>query len=208
VSAQAERRAREVLIVPTGVANLASVKAGLRRAGGSPRLERDAAAVLAADLVVLPGVGAFGAGMAELRATGIDRALRERLADDRPTMAVCLGMHLLCDSSDETPGVQGLGVVKDHVEHFPDTVRAPQFGWNRITPEPGCRWLREGYAYFANSYCLRQCPPGWKAARAEHGGTFIAAMERGSALVCQFHPELSGPFGVDLMTRWIAEAGC
>lgn len=198
----------QALIVPTGVANLASVRAGLTRAGATPRIERDPAAVAAAELVVLPGVGAFGAGIGELRAGELEAALVERVRAGRPTLAVCLGMHLLCEGSEETPGVAGMGIVPGIAEHFPPEVRAPQFGWNKITPVGSCRWLREGYAYFANSYCVRKAPDGWSYAAADHGGTFVAAMEHGNVLVCQFHPELSGAFGADLLRRWVTEAPC
>ena len=197
-----------VLIVPTGVANLASVKAGLRRAGGEPRIERDADAVASAEFVVLPGVGAFGAGMAELRAAGLDSALMARVRDGRKLLAVCLGMHLLCSESEESEGVQGLGIVPHKVEHFPDGVRAPQFGWNRITPSADCRVLREGYAYFANSYRLASPPDGWSTASADHGGPFVAAMERDGVVACQFHPELSSSLGVELMRRWLGGEAC
>ena len=197
-----------VLIVPTGVANLASVRAGLRRAGADPRVEQDADAVASAEFVVLPGVGAFGAGMAELIGSELDGAVRARVEEDRPLLAVCLGMHLLCGSSEESPGVAGVGLVSQSVEHFPDAVRAPQFGWNRIEPGSGCRFLRSGYAYFANSYRLKVAPDGWRVAMADHGGPFVAAMERGAVLACQFHPELSGELGVGLMSRWLGGAEC
>ena len=75
---------------------------------------------------------------------------------------------------------------------------------NRIEPEPGCRFLKTGYAYFANSYRLRQKGDGWAAAFSDYGGPFVAAMERGDVLACQFHPELSGEFGLDLMRRWLS----
>ena len=193
----------EALIVPTGVANLASVRAGLTRAGAAPRIERDPEVIAAGELVVLPGVGAFAAGMAELRETGLDRVLAERVQAGRPLLAVCLGMQLLCEESEESPGVAGLGIVPGKAVHFPPEVRAPQFGWNRVTPSASCGWLREGYAYFANSFCLRDAPPGWSVATAEHGGTFVAAMERDRVLTCQFHPELSGAYGMDLLERWV-----
>src|SRR5262249_4154568 len=182
--------------------------AGLRRAGARPRVAREAEAIAQAPLVLLPGVGAFGPGMQELRAHGVDDALRARVAADKPLLAVCLGLQLLCERSDEAPGERGLGIVRGDVAHFARGVRAPQFGWNRIAPESGCRFLRAGYAYFANSYRLAAAPSGWCAATAEHGGSFVAALERGSVLACQFHPELSGASGNELLQRWIAEAAC
>lgn len=193
---------REVLIVPTGTANIASVLAGFRRLGATPRIEENADAVRAAHHVVLPGVGAFAAAIERLRARGLDRALTERIEADRATLAVCVGHQLLFASSDESPGVTGLGIVDAHVGRFPDAVRVPQFGWNEVEPGEGCRLLAAGHAYFANSFRATEAP-GFAVATAEHGGPFVAGMERGRLLTCQFHPELSGAYGHALLGRWL-----
>jgi imidazole glycerol phosphate synthase glutamine amidotransferase subunit len=198
--------ATEVLIARTGTANLASVIAGLRRIGASPRVTEDADEVRTAPRVVLPGVGAFGAAMEKLRASGLDAALAERIRAGRPTLAVCLGLQLLCDASDETPGVAGLSVVPGRITRFPDTVRVPQLGWNYVQSDGGSPLLESGYAYFANSYKLAAPPAGWSAAYSDHGGQFVAALARGAVLACQFHPELSGVWGLGWLRRWV-EAG-
>jgi imidazole glycerol-phosphate synthase subunit HisH len=195
-----------VAVVETGIANVASVCAGLARCGLEPRLTRDPAEVARAPLAVLPGVGAFGAGMASLRAAGLVGPLVDRVESGRPLLAVCLGMQLLCEGSEESPGEAGLGVAEGRATRFPGGVRVPQMGWNLVRPEPGCALLTEGYAYFANSYRLTEAPAGWLSARAEHGGAFVGAMERGAVLACQFHPELSGPWGLGLISRWAARA--
>ena len=195
--------ATEVLIARTGTANLASVIAGLRRIGASPRVTEDADEVRTAPRVVLPGVGAFGAAMEKLRAGGLDRALAERIRAGRPTLAVCLGLQLLCDASDETPGVPGLGVAPGRITRFADTVRVPQLGWNYVQSAGGSPLLESGYAYFANSYKLAAPPAGWSAAYSDHGGRFVAALARGPVLACQFHPELSGPWGLEWLRRWV-----
>jgi imidazole glycerol phosphate synthase glutamine amidotransferase subunit len=196
---------KDILVVRTGTANLASVMAGLSRAGAAPELTDEAARIASAARVMVPGVGAFGATLAELRKKGLDTVLQERLAHDRPTMGICMGMQLFSDASEESPGVTGLGVLPVHVRRFPATVRVPQLGWNTIRPDASCRLLSEGYAYYANSYHLPEVPAGWQGARSEHGVPFVAALERGNALFCQFHPELSGPWGVALMRRWLEE---
>ncbi len=85
-------------------------------------------------------------------------------------------------------------------------VRVPQLGWNHVAPQAGCSLLREGYAYFANSFRLAAPPAGFAAAISHHGGPFVAAFERGPVLACQFHPELSGAWGIDLLRRWVAAA--
>jgi imidazole glycerol phosphate synthase glutamine amidotransferase subunit len=205
----------EVLVVRTGVANLASVLAGLRRAGAEPRVSDDAAAVRAARAVVLPGVGAFAAGVAGLAERGLDVAIAERVREGRALLSVCLGLQLLLEGSEEGPGVAGLSVVPGVARRFHEAqgvrvprggLRVPQLGWNRVVPDAGCALLREGYAYFANSYRLVEPPPGFSCATAHHGGPFVAAFERGAVLACQFHPELSGRWGIDLLRRWLGAA--
>ena len=199
------REGPEVLVVRTGTANLASVVAGLERADTRPRITSDAREVERASHVVLPGVGAFAAAMEELARQGLVDVLRARIEADRPTLCVCLGLQLLAEESEESPGVRGLGAFPIRARRFPSTVRVPQLGWNGIEPEPGCRFLGAGHAYFANSYHLDERPAEWRAAWAEHGVRFVAALERGSVLACQFHPELSGAFGRELLGSWLRE---
>ena len=193
-----------VAVIRTGTANLASVLAGLRRAGVEPYLTEDPADVERENLVVLPGVGTLSAAMHGLDSQGLTGPLRDRLLALRPTMCVCLGMQLLCSGSDESPGFAGLGVVDVQVGRFPETVRVPQLGWNSVAAQEGCRYLRTGYAYFANSYRITAIPEGWHGALSVHGGEFVAAMERGGVLACQFHPELSGAWGQALINSWVA----
>jgi imidazole glycerol phosphate synthase glutamine amidotransferase subunit len=195
--------ARDVVIVQTGTANTASVMAGLARAGAHPVLGATPDEVVGAERVVLPGVGAMAAAMRKLEADGVVGALRDRVAAGRPTLAVCLGLQLLCTASEESPDVPGLGLIDAGVARFPDTVIVPQMGWNRVEPDEDCRYLRPGFAYFANSFRIADVPAPWRAARAEHGGSFVAAVERGDVLACQFHPELSGAWGHDLLAHWI-----
>jgi imidazole glycerol-phosphate synthase subunit HisH len=194
--------AREVVVVPTGTANLASVRAALARLGARSRLADDAAMIEDAAHVVLPGVGSFGAAMAGLRETGLDAALAARVKDGRATLAMCVGLQVLFEASDENPDASGLAAIPGRVGRFADSVRVPQFGWNRVVPEPGCRLVQPGYAYFANSYRVLDAP-GCAIATAAHGGRFVAALERGGMLACQFHPELSGAYGHELIGRWL-----
>lgn len=194
---------RQVAIIETGVANIASVRAALTRLGVTHYGVQTPEAIAAADRLVLPGVGAFAAGMSRLVELELVEALRARVAADRPTLAICLGLQLLCRGSDESPGVEGLGIIPAHVGRFGDHVRVPQLGWNHIRPSAGCRLLEAGHVYFANSYRLDALPDGWEGAVADHGGEFVAAVERGAVLACQFHPELSGAFGAALLARWL-----
>jgi imidazole glycerol-phosphate synthase subunit HisH len=192
----------EVVIAPTGTANLASVQAAFRRLGAGTRLAVRPDDVAGASHVMLPGVGAFGASMARLRERGLDAPLRDRIAAGRPTVCICVGHQLLFEASEESPGVEGLGVIPGRVGRFGGGVRVPQFGWNRVRPEEGCDLLEEGHAYFANSFRAEEAP-GWKVAWGEHGGRFVAAVERGAVVGCQFHPELSGAYGAALLSRFL-----
>jgi imidazole glycerol phosphate synthase glutamine amidotransferase subunit len=196
----------EVVIIQTGIANLASVLAGLRRVGATARLSDDPSDVANAQAVVLPGVGAFASGMETLTAARLAEPLRDRIAQGRPTLAVCLGLQLLCASSEESPGTPGLGAIDGSVKRFTGNVRVPQLGWNRVVPSAGNELVEAGFAYFANSFRLGDAPDGWSCAMADHAGPFVAAMERGAVLACQFHPELSGPWGLALLKRWIDRA--
>lgn len=199
--------ARErVVIVRTGVANTASVGAAFERLDTPTTITDDPAGVEDARLLVLPGVGSFEAGMARLTEAGLVEPLARRISDGRPTLAICLGMQLLCRASEESPGVDGLGCLEAVLIRFTSAPTVPQIGWNRIDPVPGAAIIEPGFAYFANSYRLTSAPPGWTPAWSDYAGPFVAALERGPILACQFHPELSGPYGLDLMARWLIRA--
>ena len=193
----------KVCVVRTGLANLASVLAGFRRAGADPFVTENPAEVESATHVVLPGVGSFGPAMKHLDECGLTPVLKERLAGGRPTFCVCLGLQLLHEASEESPGVAGLGVIHSTIRRLPNTVRVPQLGWNSVEPVPGCKYIQAGHAYFANSYCAPVPGEGWLPAYTEHGVKFVAAMEKGALLACQLHPELSGEWGLGLIKRWI-----
>ncbi|WP_423925437.1 imidazole glycerol phosphate synthase subunit HisH [Candidatus Palauibacter sp.] len=195
----------EVGIVPTGVANLETVVAAFRRLGRTPRVLDSATDIRDAEYVVLPGVGSFADGLAELRRQGWDEALRRRIRELRPTLGICLGLQLLCEWSDEAPGIPGLGCVPGRTVRLAGGCRVPQLGWNRITAPADAVFLRSGIFYFANSYRLEAVPPDWTGAIGLHGTRFVAGLERGGVLACQFHPELSGKTGAALLGRWLEQ---
>jgi imidazole glycerol phosphate synthase glutamine amidotransferase subunit len=196
----------EVAIVDTGCANLASVVAAMRRLGVEPSVTDEGARTRAARCVVLPGVGAFGAAMHRVRATALDAAVRERIRFGRPLLAICLGMQLVFEESEESPGIAGIGAVVGGVSRYGPGVRAPQMGWNQVSPTPRAALLQADAMYFANSYRVERMPDGWDGATSEHGGCFVSAIERGPILACQFHPELSGAAGSALLRRWLSRA--
>jgi imidazole glycerol phosphate synthase glutamine amidotransferase subunit len=194
-------------IVRTGTANLASVAAAIERAGWQPQLVSRPQEIETAEWVVLPGVGTLAAAMTRLKDDGLRDPLLQRLQSGRATLAICLGLQLLAESSEESPHEPGLGILRAKVRRFPATVRVPQLGWNIVQAQAEERqtaWLSPGYAYFANSYCLDSHPgEGWSVAWSHHGIKFIAAVARGRVLACQFHPELSGPWGHELLQWWL-----
>jgi len=196
-----------VTVLPTGTANLASVRAALRRLGAEPIAPSSSRDVRDAERLVLPGVGTFAAAMERLVERGWAEPLRERLLAGRPTLAVCLGLQLLAEGSEESPGVAGLAVVPGTATRFATDLPVPHLGWNRIEPDPDCRLLQRAHVYFAHSFRLPAAPPGWRAAWCDYGGRFVAALERGAVLACQFHPELSSAAGRSLLDRWLRLAG-
>ena len=195
-----------VTVVRTSTANLASVVTAFERLGCAARMTADPEVVARADRVVLPGVGAFAAAQSAIDSHGLQDSLRDRIVGGRPTLGICLGMQLMARGSEEAPGVAGLGVLDGVAESYgtgDSELRVPQMGWNRVTPAEGCRIVPDGFAYFANSYRLATVTPGWLPVWSEYGGRFLAAVERGAVVGCQFHPELSGAFGKALVSRWL-----
>lgn len=195
------------VIIPTGTANTASIVAGLARAGATPTIARDGTQVATAERVVVPGVGSFGAAMTAVDTNGMRSALTERIREGWPTLAVCVGMQLLCAGSEEDPGQPGLAIIDAALTRFDETVRVPHLGWSRVEPERGNRFLTPGWAYYANSYRLVDIPDGWIGATSEYGDRFVAGLERGDVLACQFHPELSAGWGNALLSAWLTATG-
>jgi imidazole glycerol phosphate synthase glutamine amidotransferase subunit len=196
----------DVTIIDTGLANVRSVEVALQRLGARVQRADGAEDVARAARVVLPGVGAFGPGMATLQRRDLASALRQRALAGRPTLAVCLGLQLLCDGSDEDPGGRGLGVLPARVRRLPAGQRVPNMGWCPLAnggPDT------VGHAYFAHSFAVQGADverlrvSGWRVLTADHGGTFLAAARRGGVLACQFHPELSGAWGARLLSGWL-----
>ncbi len=141
--------------------------------------------------------------MERIGSTNLAPAIRDFAEEGKPLLAICLGLQLLCEASDENPGVEGLGLIDGVCHALPPTVRVPHLGWNGVRADPNCRLLNNGTAAFANSYCLNDAPTGWSVAWCVHGSPFVAALERGRVLACQFHPELSGRYGFQLLRRWL-----
>ena len=191
-----------VVIVDSGVANLASVRSAFMSLGIASVVTRDPDVVCRASHVVLPGVGRFTAGIGSLGERQLDSAILECHRAGVPLLAICLGMQMLGEGSDESPGVPGLGVLPGRFVRLPASVKVPHLGWNRVEAGDGVA-LPSGMAAFANSYALTEAPADWAAAWTTHGVRFVSALRKGRTLACQFHPELSGPFGMDLLRGWL-----
>ena len=190
-----------IVIVDSGIANTASIMTALRSLGVSSIVTDDPLTVATADYAVLPGVGAFEPGLRRLRERKLDIALRDRFEADRPLLAVCLGMQMLGTASAENPGVAGLGILPCTFEPLADGVRTPQLGWNSVRASGGT--IPSGDAAFANSFCTTTAPAGWEAAWTTHGSRFASILARGNTLACQFHPELSGQYGLRIISGWL-----
>lgn len=192
-----------VAVIDSGVANLASVSSALDALHAEAIVTRDPAVIESATHVVLPGVGTLASGMQALRDASLDMIVRETVSQGKPLLAVCLGMQLLGEGSAESPDLDGLGIIPGRFEPLPSTVRVPHLGWNRVDPSPGGSVFSRGEAAFANSYCLTSAPDGWETAWTTHGRRFVSGLARGRTLACQFHPELSGAYGLSLLRRWL-----
>lgn len=192
---------RLISIINTGVANIASVQSAFSKLGYETRFVESPTEILDNPAVILPGVGAFEAGMSALNSLGYSEALKQRIESGKATLSVCLGMQLLCEASEESPCVTGLGIIPATIRRFGEGIRVPHFGWNQVSSDES--FLGSGYAYFANSFRLETAPEGWEVATCDHGGEFIAAARRGNVIAAQFHPEISSNFGRHVLETWL-----
>ena len=198
-----------VAIVDYGAGNIKSVENAVRYLGHEAVLTRDPAVILSADHVILPGVGAFGDAMTRLSRYGLDEVLRKAAASGTPFLGICLGLQLLFESSEESPGAEGLGILKGHILRIPDGEgrKVPQIGWNDLTyPNPGRLFagLPEGsYVYFVHSYYLRAADPSIVTACTQYGVRIDASVESGNVFACQFHPEQSEAAGMKILQNFL-----
>ena len=199
-----------IAIIDYGAGNIKSVENAVRYLGQEAVLTRDPAVILSADHVILPGVGAFGDAMIRLRKYGLDNVLREVVKKEIPLLGICLGLQLLFESSEESPGAQGLGILPGKVLRIPDGEgrKVPQIGWNDLTyPNEGRLFngIEEGaYVYFVHSYYLRAGDPNIVTARTQYGVWIDAAVESGNVFATQFHPEKSEAVGMKILGNFLA----
>lgn len=200
-----------VALIDYGAGNLRSAAKALEAAGAtSVRVTASPADVLAADRIVLPGVGAFGHCASALRAIpGMEEALNVSVRQrGRPFLGICVGMQLMADEGHEFGAHQGLGWIPGAVRRMaPEdsagrALKVPQIGWNEVTPAGGAL-IEAGYAYFVHSYAMQPANDADLAATASYGTPFTAAVQRENMLGVQFHPEKSQAFGLALLRRWL-----
>ena len=198
-----------VAIVDYGAGNIKSVENAVRYLGHEAVLTRDPAVILSADHVILPGVGAFGDAMTRLTRYGLVEVLRKVAASGIPFLGICLGLQLLFESSEESPGAEGLGILKGKILRIPegDGRKVPQIGGNELAfPNPGrlFKGLSEGvYVYFVHSYYLRAEDPSIVTATTQYGVRIDAAVEKGNVFACQFHPEKSESVGMKMLENFL-----
>lgn len=200
-----------VALIDYGAGNLRSAAKALEAAGaGSVLVTADPAEVRAADRIVLPGVGAFGACAAALRAVpGLEEALDETVRlRGRPFLGICVGMQLMATEGQEFGLHRGLGWIPGSVRRMAaagpegEALKIPQIGWNDVAPNrPGL--VEAGYAYFVHSYAMDVHDEADVAGTASYGNPITAAVQRGSMLGVQFHPEKSQAYGLALLGRWL-----
>lgn len=210
-----------IAIIDYDAGNLKSVQKAFAYLGCECVVTRDRRELLAADGVVLPGVGAFGEAMGQLKKYELDKAIREVAAKSRPLLGICLGLQLLFDGSEESQGVEGLGILPGEILRIPggEGLKIPHIGWNSLTLSDNGRLFdaqgreRNPYVYFVHSYYLKAADISIVKASTEYGVEIHASVESGNIFACQFHPEKSGEAGLSILrnfaaiSEWAADAG-
>lgn len=193
-----------IVIVDYGMGNLRNVRRAFEKIGVQAAVTDDAAVIGRAEKLVLPGVGAFGEAVRRIDALGLRGPILSHALDEKPLLGICLGMQLLYESSEESPGAAGLGLLRGTVKRFDGSVKVPHIGWNDVTPGAssvlfGDARTAEPY-YFVHSYYAPQSTE--TLALTLYGLNFTSAVGRQNVLGVQFHPEKSQDAGLALLTRF------
>ncbi|MDD4776095.1 MAG: imidazole glycerol phosphate synthase subunit HisH [Syntrophomonas sp.] len=197
-----------IAIIDYGMGNLASVQNAFLKVGYPTLITARPEDILAADKVVLPGVGAFGDAIHNLRQRGMDETIRQIVERQTPLLGICLGMQLLFSQSEENGLHLGLDIIPGRVQRFdlPADFKVPQIGWNSIVINPASRLLAgipsDSYFYFVHSYYVVPDDSAVVAARTDYGIDFVSAIERGALMATQFHPEKSSRLGLRILKNF------
>ncbi|GAA0806978.1 imidazole glycerol phosphate synthase subunit HisH [Faecalicatena orotica] len=198
-----------IAVIDYDAGNIKSVEKALLLLGQEVVITKDRDTILKADKVILPGVGAFGDAMANLRERGLDKVIHEVVAREIPFLGICLGLQLLFEQSDESPGVKGLGVLKGEILRIPDQegLKIPHMGWNSLELSGDGRLFRgvpeQSYVYFVHSYYLKAEDENIVKASTEYSTHIHASVESGNVFACQFHPEKSSDVGLKILKNFV-----
>lgn len=197
-----------IAIIDYDAGNLKSVEKALTLLEQPSVITRDRKEILQADKVILPGVGAFGDAMEHLKHFELDKVIKEVCAKGTPFLGICLGLQLLFDGSEESAGVEGLGILPGDIVKIPDTpgLKIPHIGWNSLSFQNHGRLFesfdQETYVYFVHSYYLKARDEQIVKATTEYGTHIHASVEKDNVFACQFHPEKSSTVGLQILTNF------
>ena len=198
-----------IAIIDYDAGNIKSVEKALQKLGAEVIITKDADVILKADKVILPGVGAFGDAMANLNKYGLVEVIHQVVEKGTPFLGICLGLQLLFERSDETPGVDGLGILKGEILRIPekDDLKIPHMGWNSLHLQNEGRLYRgiqeQAYVYFVHSYYLKAEEPEIVKATTDYSVNIHASVEKGNVFACQFHPEKSSDVGLSILKNFV-----
>lgn len=196
-------------IIDYDAGNIRSVEKALRFLGEETCLTRDREKILAADRVILPGVGAFGDAMEKIKNFALEEVIHEAVGEGLPFLGICLGLQLLFERSEECPAAEGLGILKGEILRLPDKegLKIPQIGWNSLKyPNEGRLFEgipEDSYVYFVHSYYLKAEDESIVTATADYSTEIHASVEKGNVFACQFHPEKSSKTGLALLNNFV-----
>lgn len=198
-----------IAIIDYDAGNIKSVEKALQKLGQDVVITRDAKTILHADKVILPGVGAFGDAMANLKKYGLDQVIYQVVEQNIPFLGICLGLQLLFEKSDESKGVAGLGILEGEICKIPDQkgLKIPHMGWNSLHLQNGGRLFHNieenAYVYFVHSYYLKAKDEEIVKATTDYSTHIHASVEKGNVFACQFHPEKSSDVGLQILKNFV-----
>ena len=196
-------------IIDYDAGNIKSVEKALQYLGQETVVSRDPQVLLKADKVILPGVGSFGDAMENLKKYGLVPVIHEIVEKGTPFLGICLGLQLLFESSEETPGVEGIGILKGKILRIPpaEGLKIPHMGWNSLKLQNDGRLFKdlpeEPYVYFVHSYYLKATDESIVKATTEYSTHIHASVEQGNVFACQFHPEKSSDTGLQILKNFV-----